>query len=618
MCVRYLGFVLLVWFPGVLHAQRADNSCSAPRLNYGYFVPNHETYAHGVKLTYACEKGYKPVVAGRWWATSTCQNGTWFHEPKCIDEEDCITPEIPNANYTTSPEVWYQNGHVFRVTCNKGYEPKNRAATTRCNKGRWTSVLVCEKRYDSCGEPPRIPHAVIKHEYKEVFAADTQVYYECEDGYTVERAEDTKSIFCVLGNWTDGPTCRTGSTGQGGSAEVGTDGGHTSFVTMEIQPAAGDKGTGSTGQGGSAGVGTDGGHTSFVTMEIQPAAGGSSTTSGSNGGDSSPSFVPISRCGTHPVLENGVVMEVNQMSLKYQCSGFYTQVGLDTVVCHNDGTWSKLPECKESFCVLDPAQHVGSNVIITTKEYLKEGEKKYFPCIWHSYFSLFQCTERRITMSRCKGTGSTGQGGSAEVGTDGGHTTSVTREIQPAAGGSSTTSGSNGGDSSPSFVPSKGTGSTGQGGSAEVGTDGGHTTSVTREIQPAAGGSSTTSGSNGGDSSPSFVPISRCGTHPFLENGIVVDVNQMFLKNQCNGFYTQVGPDTVVCHNDGTWSKLPECKESFCVLDPAQYVGSNVIITTKEYLKEGEKKYFPCNWDRWFSIFQCTERRITMSRCNRY
>ncbi|XP_051254002.1 coagulation factor XIII B chain-like isoform X14 [Dicentrarchus labrax] len=565
MCVRYLGFVLLVWFPGVLHAQRADNSCSAPRLNYGYFVPNHETYAHGVKLTYACEKGYKPVVAGRWWATSTCQNGTWFHEPKCIDEEDCITPEIPNANYTTSPEVWYQNGHVFRVTCNKGYEPKNRAATTRCNKGRWTSVLVCEKRYDSCGEPPRIPHAVIKHEYKEVFAADTQVYYECEDGYTVERAEDTKSIFCVLGNWTDGPTCRTGSTGQGGSAEVGTDGGHTSFVTMEIQPAAGDKGTGSTGQGGSAGVGTDGGHTSFVTMEIQPAAGGSSTTSGSNGGDSSPSFVPISRCGTHPVLENGVVMEVNQMSLKYQCSGFYTQVGLDTVVCHNDGTWSKLPECKESFCVLDPAQHVGSNVIITTKEYLKEGEKKYFPCIWHSYFSLFQCTERRITMSRCKGTGSTGQGGSAEVGTDGGHTTSVTREIQPAAGGSSTTSGS-----------------------------------------------------NGGDSSPSFVPISRCGTHPFLENGIVVDVNQMFLKNQCNGFYTQVGPDTVVCHNDGTWSKLPECKESFCVLDPAQYVGSNVIITTKEYLKEGEKKYFPCNWDRWFSIFQCTERRITMSRCNRY
>uniref|UniRef100_A0A8C4NRY6 Sushi domain-containing protein n=1 Tax=Dicentrarchus labrax TaxID=13489 RepID=A0A8C4NRY6_DICLA len=112
-----------------------------------------------------------------------------------------------------------------------------------------------------------------------------------------------------------------------------------------------------------------------------------------------------------------------------------------------------------------------------------------------------------------------------------------------------------------------------------------------------------------------FTSVSRCGTHPFLENGIVVDVNQMFLKNQCNGFYTQVGPDTVVCHNDGTWSKLPECKESFCVLDPAQYVGSNVIITTKEYLKEGEKKYFPCIWDRYFSIFQCTERRITMSRC---
>lgn len=57
-----------------------------------------------------------------------------------------------------------------------------------------------------------------------------------------------------------------------------------------------------------------------------------------------------------------------------------------------------------------------------------------------------------------------------------------------------------------------------------------------------------------------FISVSRCGAHPVLENGVIVDVNSMFLKYKCNGFYTQVGPDTVVCHNDGTWSKLPECE----------------------------------------------------------
>ncbi|XP_051254211.1 complement factor H-like isoform X1 [Dicentrarchus labrax] len=366
MCVRYLGFVLLVWFPGVLHAQRADNSCSAPRLNDGYFVPNNETYAHGVKLTYACEKGNKPVVAGRWWATSTCQNGTWFHEPKCIDEEDCITPEIPNANYTTSPEVWYQDGHVFRVTCNEGYEPKNRAATTRCNKGRWTSVLVCEKRYDSCGEPPRIPHAVIKHEYKEVFAADTQVYYECEDGYTVERAEDTKSIFCVHGNWTDSPTCRQGT---------GSDPGHD--VSAEVETVGGD--------------------TTNAGSETQPGDG-SSTNCGLNEHE----LTTINRCGSLPVVRDGVVVETDRMFVKYKCSRYYALVGPQTVSCYSDGTWSEVPTCKAAFCSVDTDKV--SRLKPVGVKFIEEGETVRLECKdehWFDNFSKVQCTNGKIQLSRC-------------------------------------------------------------------------------------------------------------------------------------------------------------------------------------------------------------------------
>ncbi|XP_041804871.1 coagulation factor XIII B chain-like [Chelmon rostratus] len=184
MWARCLRFVLLVWFPGVLHGQSAALPCPAPTLNGGYFVPENETYAHETKLTYACEKGLKPA-AEVWWATSTCQNGKWSHEPQCI---------------------------------------------------------------------------------------------------------------------------------------------------------------------------------------------GSSTTPGSNGRESIPNVMPISYCGAHPVVPNGVVVQAERSFLKYQCNAFYTQVGLDTVVCHSDGSWSELPICKEAFCVLDPANYPGSTILIPAVEYLKEGE----------------------------------------------------------------------------------------------------------------------------------------------------------------------------------------------------------------------------------------------------
>lgn len=66
-----------------ISAQSAAQPCRAPRLVGGYFVPVQETYSHGTKLAYACENGQKLTVEG-WWATSTCQKGTWSHKPQCI------------------------------------------------------------------------------------------------------------------------------------------------------------------------------------------------------------------------------------------------------------------------------------------------------------------------------------------------------------------------------------------------------------------------------------------------------------------------------------------------------------------------------------------------------
>ncbi|XP_034467069.1 complement factor H-related protein 1-like [Hippoglossus hippoglossus] len=206
MCSRYLGFILLVWFPGALHAQSAALHCPAPSLVRGYFFPVKETYSHDSKLTYACRNTHKPAVQG-WWAESVCQHGTWSHTPRCIEEQACIPPTIANAKYTEASEGWYEEGHIIRITCDKGYEHKDNIATAKCINGTWSSLPMCEISIKTCRAPPKIAHAVIVDQgYQELFPEDTEVKYECEDGYSIEGSHNY-TLFCLAGTWTEGPMC---------------------------------------------------------------------------------------------------------------------------------------------------------------------------------------------------------------------------------------------------------------------------------------------------------------------------------------------------------------------------------------------------------------------------
>ncbi|XP_034038441.1 complement factor H-related protein 1-like [Thalassophryne amazonica] len=194
------------WSP---QPQCIAQDCKAPTLDGGYFVPEQQIYLNGLQLTYSCDNGHKPV-AESWWATSTCQNGTWSPQPQCIDEKSCIPPNIPNGEYSQSQTGWYEDGHTVRIKCNKGYEHKNRDATAKCSNGTWISVPVCEKSTDTCDAPPKIPHAVIINErHQEIFPANSELKYECEDGFHVVEADAKKSIYCLSGNWTTGPQCRS-------------------------------------------------------------------------------------------------------------------------------------------------------------------------------------------------------------------------------------------------------------------------------------------------------------------------------------------------------------------------------------------------------------------------
>ncbi|XP_069366767.1 complement factor H-related protein 1-like [Paralichthys olivaceus] len=362
--MRYLGFALLVCFPGALHAQSAAQPCRAPTLAGGYFVPRQEMFSHKTKLTYACDTGRQPVVEG-WWVTSTCDNGIWSHLPQCIDENACIPPTIPNGKYTESSDGWYENGDIIRITCDKGYEHKDNDATGICTNGNWSSLPICERSMDACSEPPKVPHAVIIDlGYQKLFAGDSKVRYECKDGYTIEGGHTKKSIYCLSGNWSEGPVCSKGrvpGTDHGGSAAGGTSGGHTS----------------SAGRGPSTNSGT--------------AEGGIQ-------------FAPINRCRKHPVVPNGVITEITVMFLKYECNNFYQRVGPGTVNCHSNGMWSAVPSCRATFCTVDIQQypHLSPGGV----KFVKHGETEKFECLKQSHwitdhFSMGSCTDGRISFDEC-------------------------------------------------------------------------------------------------------------------------------------------------------------------------------------------------------------------------
>ncbi|XP_061150686.1 coagulation factor XIII B chain-like isoform X2 [Syngnathus typhle] len=391
---RCLGFILVLSYPGQLHAQSPAESCAAPLLEGGFIGPELRTYSHGSTLAYACSAGQKPAVEEGWWATSVCLNGLWSHTPQCIDENTCFTPDIPNAKYDESPDgLWYKEGSVIWIKCHEGYEHKTVRATATCRKGVWSALPSCERSDTSCNEPPRIPHAVILGKYQDVFAADVEVRYECEDGYSVEVATTKKSIFCVAGAWTRAASCMV-KPGPGDDGD--TSGGSTKPVDGNIGRGRGGGATGpDTGDStdtATAGARTDG----SSATGTRPV-----TTSDKTGTPSSPLLTDVVNCGSYPKVPNGDVVRTKKRSLRYACNGFYKRVGPETVVCYANGTWSQPPTCKEAFCQINLDEYTSYNFQESGTLILKEQETKSVRCTGYYYTSQITCIRGQIRVTPC-------------------------------------------------------------------------------------------------------------------------------------------------------------------------------------------------------------------------
>uniref|UniRef100_A0A3B3HMA9 Sushi domain-containing protein n=1 Tax=Oryzias latipes TaxID=8090 RepID=A0A3B3HMA9_ORYLA len=174
-----LSFLLLTWFPAVLHAA---GSCARPELTHGFLVPDRQSYPEN-SVTYACDDGFKSAMES-WWGTTTCQNGKWFPEPFCIGSG------------------WFEENDKLTVDCDPGYRLTKAFPQPTCIKGSWTSIPTCEKKKGACDRPPKISNATILHEAsQEVFAEGSKLQYECKTGHNTEDGKTQESITCRAGWW---------------------------------------------------------------------------------------------------------------------------------------------------------------------------------------------------------------------------------------------------------------------------------------------------------------------------------------------------------------------------------------------------------------------------------
>eukprot|EP00063_Salmo_salar_P070316 XP_014045151.1 PREDICTED: complement factor H-related protein 5-like isoform X2 [Salmo salar] len=423
---KCLFFVLLIWCLGTVHAQDSQRSCLKPKLDRGYFDLDEETYPHGTKLYYACDKGWKPVVEG-WWGMVKCENRKWSHIPQCIDENNCIPPDNPNAKEKPlNVNGWYPNGKTVWFDCDLTHEIKG-SPSAKCENGSWRELPLCVEKYDLCRKPPPVvTNAVIIHKYQDKFPEGFKLNYTCQDSYTLEG---TDSTVCQSGGWTKGPTCietpsptEWPSTGDGGSSTSSDRGnGGTSSGGDRSTSSGGDRSTSSgggrsTSSGGDRSTSSGGDRSTSSGGDRSTSSGGDRSTS--SGDEASPNvrpsarpqpsgpFLPVDSCGEKPTVDNGDFIsdsDRNRMALTFKCINYYKLVGPEQVMCHSDKTWSKLPICKAP-CTIDKRTFY----LLDLKKdmFVKEGESQTFLCketdYWKKPFVAdVRCLNGDVTTGSC-------------------------------------------------------------------------------------------------------------------------------------------------------------------------------------------------------------------------
>uniref|UniRef100_A0A673T9I6 Complement factor H n=1 Tax=Suricata suricatta TaxID=37032 RepID=A0A673T9I6_SURSU len=171
--------------------------CAPPHLiPHGIPSPKSESYQYGEEVTYQCTEGL--VINGP--ATIKCLGGKWSHQPECKNMDCFSLPDFGNATPIGRQKAVYRSGEKVTYKCPRHYllDGPN---TVQCINSQWIGKPICKDI--SCVNPPRVENAIILDE-KLKYLPGQRASYKCTEPFYLVGVQD---VTCSNGNWTQPPQC---------------------------------------------------------------------------------------------------------------------------------------------------------------------------------------------------------------------------------------------------------------------------------------------------------------------------------------------------------------------------------------------------------------------------
>ncbi|XDB58368.1 hypothetical protein AB1E18_011781 [Capra hircus] len=187
-------------------------------------IHEQRLYAHGTKLSYTCEEGFKISENN----VIICHMGKWSSPPQCVGLPCGFPPYIQNG-VVSHKKYSYQYGEEVTYDCDEGFGTDG-PASIRCLGGQWSHPQDCIST--NCVNLPTFDDAVLIDREKDSYKSGEQVAFKCLSYYQLDGAN---TIQCIKGKWIGRPACRD-SKGKCGPPPPIDNGGITSLLQSVYSP----------------------------------------------------------------------------------------------------------------------------------------------------------------------------------------------------------------------------------------------------------------------------------------------------------------------------------------------------------------------------------------------
>ncbi|XP_071964677.1 CUB and sushi domain-containing protein 3-like isoform X2 [Antedon mediterranea] len=315
----------------IMYKNDAFMNCTSFEFSNGTVTPNQEIYASQTTVTLTCNTGFHQVgpTESYCWFSGAFSHVTKETQPACIREcsalnTDSLTEVSRNVQYTGAFVV----GDTITYECSVGYEPEGGVASgeLECREDRLWSEALPTCNGVSCGDPGTPTNGVLNENQ---FFYPKSVSYSCNPGYVLS---DSSTRQCQSDrNWSGSlPSCipvDCGGLSNINNGEVS----HVSGTTF---------GMSATYTCTTAGYELIG---DMTRMCLEDGSWSGSTPS-----------CGVVDCGDPGLPANGFrsgLTTTYNSVVSYICNTGYDIIGEQIITCQSDGTWTdNVPTCKIVNC----------------------------------------------------------------------------------------------------------------------------------------------------------------------------------------------------------------------------------------------------------------------------